>query len=215
MVEINRDYPMCDSDIWIKNSKHREFYGKDLIFSVYDKIYMCDAVRSEIGRSRSDNKQKDFEIGLREFKKSYDDKKINIVRLNNTEYINEEMFQAIERQLHTRGIIYNRETGKYESTLADTGETVTVIVASILDIPIILCDEEKEESIVKKYKTLDVRNILHLLEKVHGSDISTLQNIRWKLSTPIEDKPNMFKSIKRDYSAANKINKFKNKYVTA
>ena len=89
--EIDKKRPICDTDIWIKSCKHKEIYQEELIFDVYDKIFMSDAVRQELGRIREskepfngfasiktiknidvnsdyeDEYKKDFELGLRYF----------------------------------------------------------------------------------------------------------------------------------------------------
>lgn len=216
VVEINKDYPICDTDIWIKHSKHHRFYGKDLLFSKYKKIYMSDAVRQEIGRERFDDKKEDFEIGHTKYKESYSQNLIFMLRLNDNNVFGEEKRLAIERELLEYKIVYNNKTGKYESTLSDTGETVTVIMASMLGIPIILCDESKKESIINRYKSLEVRNLLDLLKIFHGNDIKHLESIRRRLSTPIKEKQEMFKSMERDINSRNRfLSKFKNKYVGA
>lgn len=214
MVEINREYPICDTDIWIKHSKHDKFYKKDLLFSKYEKIYMADAVRQEIGRERFDNKKEDFNIGNNKCKECYDKQLILVLRLNDNELFGDEKRMAVERELLEYNIVYNYRTGQYDSALSDTGETITVIMASILNIPIILCDEAKKESIVNRYKSLEVRNILDLLKMHHGEDVEYLQSIRRKLSTPIAENPELFKNIEKDNNNRNKfLSKFKKKYV--
>lgn len=213
-MEINNNYPVCDTDIWIKNSKHKKYYLKDLIFSKYEKIYMCDAVRQELGRERNDHLKEDFALGMKEFNKCNSDKLINMIKLNDTNYFDDEKKAAIDRELTTYNIVYNYKSGRYEGRSSDVGETITVVVASILDIPIVLCDESKASSIVWKYKYLDIRNILELLEMHHGSDIKKLQSIRKLLSTPFSESKEILERKKRDIEGQSRLSKFKKKYAS-
>ncbi|MGG7211310.1 hypothetical protein [Clostridium baratii] len=214
MKDINKNYPICDTDIWVKNAKHKEFYLKDLIFNKYEKIYMCDAVRQEIGRKRNDERKRDFELAKKEYDICNAGKCINMLKLNDKSIFDEEKRLAIERELSNYRIVYDDKEGRYKSRTSDLGETVTVVVASMLGIPIVLCDESKASSIIWKYKYLDVRNIVDLLKMHHGNDEEYLQQIRRRLSTPIDNNPEKFSRIKEDNKGRSRLLKFKNKYVS-
>lgn len=213
MIEINREYPICDTDIWVKNSKHKEYFFKDLLFDKYEKIYMSDAVRQEIGRERDDNKKKDFLLAHKHYQECYKDSCINMIRLNDGNIFDEELRMAIDRELDSYNIKYDYKEGRYKSMKSDLGETVTVVIASMLDIPIILCDEAKQDSIIKKYKYLDVRNMIDLLQHHYkDKDIEFIKKIRWQLSTPIDENREMFNNISKKEASKNKLKKFKQRY---
>ena len=119
--EIDKKRPICDTDIWIKSCKHKEIYQEELIFDVYDKIFMSDAVRQELGRIREskepfngfasiktiknidvnsdyeDEYKKDFELGLRYFSEE-NGKRLNIIQSHNEKFFNEKESKALEKE---------------------------------------------------------------------------------------------------------------------
>ena len=67
------------------------------------------------------------------------------------------------------GIIYDREKRKYKGTRKGLGETVTLIMAGVLEIPIILSDDKHTklgaDEMINKYPYLKVINLHNLLNE--------------------------------------------------
>lgn len=170
--KIDKKRPICDTDIWIKSCKYKEIYKKELIFDIYENVFMPDAVRQELGRKRDeeDEFKEDFKLGLQHFAIE-NTNRLRIIRSYDEKFFNEEEIQALDREFLEKGIIYDRNEKRYKGTKSGLGEKVTLIMAAILEIPIILSDDNhcrKGAKVMKiEYPYLNVINFYDLLKDKH------------------------------------------------
>ena len=185
---IDKKRPICDTDIWIKNCKYKEIYKSELIFDIYDKVYMSDAVRQELGPKRDDEKFKeDFELGLRHFHIE-NNNRLSIIRSYDDSLFNEEEKAALEREFLEHDIIYDKKELRYKGSKSGLGERVTLVLAAILEIPIILSDDSHcrngAMNMKPLYPYLKVINLYNLL-KIKGFKSTDIGDIKELVNEPI------------------------------
>lgn len=223
--EIDKKRPICDTDIWIKSCKYKEIYNKELIFKIYEKIYMPDAVRQEIGRERNDNFEEDFLLALKYFQDE-NKNRLDVIRSFDDKFFNKEEKIALEREFLNKNIIYDMKEMKYKGMKSGLGEKVVLSFAAVLEMPIILSDDhhckEEVEEVLVHYPYLKVINLYTLLKTIY-KDNDKIIEIRNCVNKPLKEqsyikseaaisidedtKPN-FKSFKKNIKV-----KLKNKYV--
>ena len=88
------------------------------------------------------------------------------------------------------GIIYDREKRKYKGTRKGLGETVTLIMAGVLEIPIILSDDKHTklgaDEMINKYPYLKVINLHNLLNEKYKNQ-AKVREIKSKINEPIDN----------------------------
>lgn len=172
-IEINQKHPICDTDLWIDlSSVDKLFY----VFALSNHAYISDAVKYEL----LNKKEEDFNQFGHAFKnyQLYKEKKeLFRIDLNNDKFFSEDDKKAVKRKFTELGIPYCFETWKYTSPKKNLGETVSVIFAGILEIPVILSnDNEVPNIILQHYSWLKSYNIHSLLNEL-GKDISEINSI--------------------------------------
>lgn len=238
--EIDKKRPICDTDIWIKSCKYKEIYQGELIFDVYDKIFMSDAVRQELGRVRGskepfngltsikiaknievngeyeDEYKKDFELGLKYFSEE-NGKRLNIIQSHNEKFFNEKESKALEKEFLEMGIIYDRKENRYKGTKKGLGEKVTLIVAGVLEIPIILSDDNHTKlganEMINQYPHLKVVDLYNLLNKKYKNP-AKVREIKSKINEPIDTTKKALSEIAISSVSSGKPNlkSYKNKF---
>lgn len=211
--EIDKKRPICDTDIWIKSCKYKDIYQEELIFDMYDNIFISDAVCQELGRKREDKKpfnsvisdeviqklryqsgyedpyKEDFELGLKHFLQENGDR-VSIIRSYDDELFNEDEIRALDREFLDKGIIYNKKEMRYKGIRKGLGEQVTLILAAILEIPIILSDDghtrDGANAMKYQYPYLEVINLYNLLMKKY-KDSTKVKQIIAVVNRPINE----------------------------
>lgn len=238
--QIDKKRPICDTDIWIKSCKYKEIYQDELIFDVYDKIFMSDAVRQELGRVREDKEpfntfmsspmlkklgrqneyessdKEDFELGLKHFS-TENGKRLNVIKSFDKAFFNERECSALDREFLENGIIYNRKENRYKGTKKGLGEQVTLILAAVLEIPIILSDDKHTKiganEIINQYPYLKVIDLYTLLKQKH-KDSTKVREIKGKVNGPINETKKALGEIAISSVSSGKMNlkSYKNKF---
>lgn len=156
-VEKIQNYPICDTDIWIKVSNIDDF---ELFFCEYDKLNIAEVVQHEIeivskekGFSAFNNfnyYKKNGKLNVLKFFEFDDDEKNTILHL----------FALYDIPADENGVLINNRK-------KDSGEIVSLIYASILNIPIILSDDKNEIFHAFDIKKINFKN---LLKKKYSND---------------------------------------------
>jgi predicted nucleic acid-binding protein len=179
-----KEYPICDTDIWIKNCKHLINNGEDLVFKLYELIYIPDAVRQELGRKDREDYVEDFEHAVNVFKDKNKLEKIKVIRLTNEEIFNGEEKAAVLRAFAEHDIFFEESTNKFLGTKSGVGEKVCVIYASVLEVPVILSDDGHCKNFAKNlYPYLNIIDYYELLIK------NGYSGAKLKLTKDFDNKP--------------------------
>lgn len=238
--KIDKKRPICDTDIWIKSCKYKEIYQEELIFDMYEKIFMSDAVRQELGRVREDKEpfntfisseilkkignqngykdpfKEDFELGLKHFHIE-NGNRLSIIQSHDEAIFNEREIKALEKEFLEMGIIYDMKENRYKGTQKGLGEKVTLILAGVLEIPIILSDDghtrEGANIMSTQYPHLKVINLKNLLKEKHNNDIQVKEIIN-KVNQPINETKKALGEIAISSVSSGKMNlkSYKNKF---
>jgi hypothetical protein len=211
--EIDKKRPICDTDIWIKDCKYKELYKEELIFDMYDNIFMSDAVCQELGREREDKEpfnslmspevlkrlghergyedpfKEDFELGLNHLSTEKGNR-LSIIRSFDEKLFDEDKIRALDRDFLANGIYYDQKENRYIGTKKGLGEKVTLIIAAILDILIILSDDghtrDGAKAMINQYPYLEVINLHSLLMKKY-KNYSKVKEIKDIVNKPINE----------------------------
>lgn len=188
---VIENYPICDCDIWIKHCKYEHSYNENLIFSLYDRVYMSDAVVQELIRERDITYEsfiEDFNLGKTKFREE-NNKRIHVIHAFSNLF-DDDMKKALRRSFSEKEIYFQNH--KYIGTkqqLINLGEKVTIIFASILEIPVILSDDfhckTGVNSILDQFPYLNVLTLVDLLKK-YNPDLdfrSIIHNVNKPLSS--------------------------------
>lgn len=149
-IEKIQDYPICDTDIWIKVSNIDDF---ELFFNDYSKLNMAEIVQHEI---KIVSKEKGFSAfdNFNYYKK---DGKLNILKLFE---LNHDERDAILHLFSIYDISVDENGNLTNDRKKDKGETVSLIYASILNIPIILSDDKNKIFHDFDIEKIDFRKLL-------------------------------------------------------
>lgn len=133
-IEKIQDYPICDTDIWIKVSN---IENCELFFCEYNELNIAEVVQNEI---KIVSKEKGFSA-FDNFKYYKKNKKLNLLKFSQ---FNEEEKNAILHLFSIYNVSVNEKGILINDRKKDKGETVSLIYASVLNIPIILSDDKNE-----------------------------------------------------------------------
>lgn len=190
MTNIDKNKPICDTDIWIKNCKCKERFKKDIIFNLYSGIYMADAVRQELARTDRDSYKEEFELGNRKVKECYKDGIISIIR-HKSLFFSDEQSKAVEKEFVEKGILYDNIDKRFIGCRSGLGEQVTIIYAAMLEIPIILSDDAHCKIginlISQQYPYLNVINLRGLVNESKIIDENDKERIINEINRPLSD----------------------------
>lgn len=200
-----REYPICDTDLWIKVSKVKNL---NVIYSNHDKVFISDAVRQEI-----ENKSKDvpakFSCGFESLKKSYKDNKIIVMRLDNSKTFDEDERAAVEQAFAEFGIHYDKDNNKFIGRPKNLGERVSAIYASVHGLTLILSDDGGlNEFLTKNYSYIAVKNFKELLYD-YGYEASEINRIIQSLDNTNAE----VAAAEQVEPIGNKFKRFKNKNI--
>lgn len=198
------EYPICDTDIWINVSKLNKY---DIIFTQYENIFISDAVREEIENKALDNSEQ-FQCALDGFKNMYKKKKVHCMRLNNKKHFNEEEKVLAQYYFVQFGINYNEETGRFVGRAKNVGEKVSVIYASIHNLPMVLSrDSDADKFASKHFKKVPIKGYEELL-RGYGYPEHEIRSIT--SGNGAHEK--VAATITYEGTRINPLNKYKNKY---
>ncbi|PNT91573.1 hypothetical protein [Clostridium thermosuccinogenes] len=140
------DYPICDTDIWIDLSKVSKNY---IIFNVYEKAFLSDAVVFELKNKSIDNEQV-FKCALDAYKTEKN--KGNVYRLDiNDSNIFDENEKRVVKKLFVDNDIEYDDSKKCFKRKKHLGEKVSLIYAAVLKLKVLLCDER--ESGIERHRS--------------------------------------------------------------
>lgn len=203
MSQIDKNKPICDTDIWIKNCKCKDRFGLDLIFEMYSGIYMSDAVRQELARTQREEFKEEFELGNQKVKEYYSDGFIEIIR-HTSNFFNNEQNLAVKKEFLEKGIVYDYERNKFAGCKKGLGEKVTIIYAAMLGIPIILSDDghckDGVSMINEQYPYLNVINLYELINTSRICKDEDKNKIYREINIPmssLQDRSSIKKSFKK------------------
>lgn len=198
------EYPICDTDIWINVSKLNKY---DIIFTQYENIFISDAVREEIENKASDDSEQ-FKCALDGFKNMYQKKKVYCMRLNNKTHFNEEEKALAQHYFVQSGINYNEETGRFVGRARNVGEKVSVIYASIHNLPMVLSrDSGADKFASEHFKRVPIKRYEELLRDYGYSE----QEIR-SITNGNGTHEKVAATITYEGTRANPLSKYKSKY---
>lgn len=156
----DREYPICDTDLWIKVSKLNNL---NLIYNNHNKIFISDAVRQEL-ENKSKDSPLEFIGSLESLKKKYKDEKVLIMRLDNPKIFNKDERAAVEQAFAEFEIHYDKTNNKFIGRQKNLGERVSAIYASVHGLTLILSDDgELNKFLSTNYSYIAVKNLKDLL----------------------------------------------------
>lgn len=144
----HRNLPICDTDIIIKVIKADVH---DLLYSKFSMIHYSDAVYQEIDANC--NRIKASKKTIRPYfiraKRIIDHDYHNKSKVLNLNEVDPRRRKVILSKLMSKGIIYDESNCKYQLE-PDCGELVTLIYASVLGYTLILSDDNRFKTEIKR-----------------------------------------------------------------
>lgn len=155
-----KEYPLCDTDLWIGVSQLNEM---DVIFTQYNIIFICDAVKKELINKREDDPSK-FECGYLNYRKFKDNGKVKFMQLANDAQFNEKEKSLVISHFLNLGIKYNQENDEFIGRTKNLGEKVSLIYAGIHSMPVVLSNDGGANKFASAhFKHVQVINLRELL----------------------------------------------------
>lgn len=130
------NYPICDTDIWIKLSKVTQ---NQIIFNKYTKALFSDAVIFELKNKKEDN---EFEFGYA-FEYYINEKrsgKIIKLELTDSNYFDSKAKRVVKKMFVDNNIEYDTENSSFKRK-KHLGEKVSLIYAAVLNLRVLLSDD--------------------------------------------------------------------------
>ncbi len=183
-----KQYPICDTDIWIKVTRDTDIFSA--FINLYQKIIFTDAVKFELN-NKSEDSPKDFKYSLMKCREILKQELGIYLSLRNKIYFDENKLKIILRLFNEHSIYYNLENECIFKRQKNLGETVCLIYAYVLNIPVILSDDN--DSIIlaeEKFYGIEIYNLKYILEKLEVEK-EIIEKYKTDLNLSQTDKENL------------------------
>lgn len=168
-----KEYPICDSDIWIKVCQLEKL---ELIFDKYDITFISDAVVQELHKKKNDAPEV-FGHCLEKCQASGKAGKVIFIKLSDRNFFDEKLKNDVLRQFSQHNIVYDEKECRFVTNRKNLGEMVSAIYASIHGLTLILSDDKGSDSFVDtNYRYLQVIKLKDLL-LYYGLSDKEIQNL--------------------------------------
>ncbi len=170
-------HPICDTDLWVDLSCINEL---EFVFALSFGAYISDAVKYEL-QNLKERDADQFGHAFKNYQVYKDEQKLFRIDLNSNKYFTDDDRKAVKRKFAELRIPYCFDKGCYTEPKKNMGETVSVVFAGILELPVILSNDNETPSIIRQhYNWLDAYNIRKLMETL-GKSESEIQNVYGKV----------------------------------